>query len=232
MTLLEARFRTRHNRFLVEVERDGQRLLCHLPNPGRLQELLVPAARVQLAPRPGPTRKTSYDLVAVRTDTVWVSLDTHLPNEAVGRALREGRLPGFDPSREVRSEVPLGASRVDFLLRDGRDYYLEVKSVTLVEGGTALFPDAPTERGQRHMRELADAVGPETSAGVLFLVQRPDARRFRPHEAMDPGFAAALRDAHAAGVEVHAFRSRFNGETLVDFAPIVTSLDPPRIGSP
>lgn len=224
MRWVEARFRTRRNRFLVEAERRGRVVLAHLPNPGRLRELLVPGATLSLAPRAGPDRKTKYDLVAVRAGDVWVSLDTRLPNRAVGRRLREGRLPELGSWPRVRAEVPLGSSRVDFRLENDDVYYLEVKSVTLVEGGTALFPDAPTERGRRHVEELAAALGPGVGAGVLFLVQRPDADRFRPHEAMDPAFARALRGAHAAGVEVHAYRSRFDGATLVDFEPIQSSL--------
>lgn len=228
MTLVEGRFRSRPNRFLVLAEVEGQVAPCHLPNPGRLRELLVDGAAVLLEPRSAGSRKTPYDLVAARKDGVLVSLDTRLPNRTVASLLRAGTLPGLGTWYQVRPEVPLGRSRVDFLLRgDAGSYYLEVKSVTLVEGGTALFPDAPTERGRRHLEELASALAPRVRAGVLFLVQRPDAHRFRPHEARDPAFARALRAVHAAGVEVHAVRSRFDGRSLVDLAPIQTSLSPP-----
>ena len=226
MRLLEAVFEERLNRFLVRVERAGRRHLCHLPNPGRLQELLHVGTPVLLQPRPRHGRKTAHDLVAVRKGRVWVSVDTRLPNRAVGEWLAEGMLPEFRAYRKVRPEVPLGESRIDFLLRNGRDCYLEVKSCTLVEGDDALFPDAPTERGRRHVETLAEAAERGLRASVLFVVQRPDASLFRPREETDPAFAHALRDASMRGVEVYAYRSRFEGGTLVDPRRIQTDLGP------
>ena len=226
MRLLEAVFEERLNRFLVRVERAGSRHLCHLPNPGRLQELLQVGTPVLLQRRTGHRRKTAHDMVAVRKGRVWVSVDTRLPNRAVGEWLAEGALPEFRAYRKVRPEVTLGESRIDFLLRNGRDCYLEVKSCTLVEGDDALFPDAPTERGRRHVETLADAVERGFRSSVLFVVQRPDASRFRPREETDPAFANALRGARARGVEVYAYRSRFEGGTLVDPQRIQTDLGP------
>lgn len=224
MRLEEARFLERPNRFLVRADLRGTVVPAHLPNPGRLRELLRPGAKLYLRPQPAGHRKTAYDAVAVRTGGVLVSVDTRLPNRAVRRALEARTLPAFAAYTRVRPEVPLGASRIDFLLRNGEACYLEVKSVTLVEGGVALFPDAPTGRGRRHVEELTKTVEAGHRAAILFLVQRPDARRFRPHDATDPAFGDALRRAEGRGVEIHAFRSRFDGEDLVDFAPLQISL--------
>lgn len=224
MSLVEATFEERPNRFLARVRLAGSRTLCHLPNPGRLQELLRPGALVLLRPRPREKRKTAYDLVATRKGDVLVSLDTRLPNKAVRRWLEDGTLPDFLGYREVLSEVPLGESRVDFLLRNGPPCYLEVKSCTLVEEGIALFPDAPTVRGRRHVATLQRAADAGFRACVLFVVQRPDAVSFRPHDTRDPAFRRSLREARAHGVEVLAYRSRFDRVTLVDPRRIQTDL--------
>jgi sugar fermentation stimulation protein A len=223
-SLREAHFKARRNRFLVEAELHGSVVECHLPNPGRLRELLVPGATVYLLRKSRAGRKTGHDLVAVRHGSVLVSVDSRLPNRAVGRLLRQRALMEFSRYSTIIPEARIGESRVDFLLRDGTDCYLEVKSCTLVVDGIALFPDAPTERGRRHMEDLASAVRSGSRAAVLFVVQRPDARAFRPNDETDPRFGDALRRAHEAGVEVYAYRSTFDGNTLVGFEPVQTSL--------
>ncbi|MFQ5908445.1 MAG: DNA/RNA nuclease SfsA [Thermoplasmata archaeon] len=230
MSLLAASFEERLNRFLVRVDRAGEATLCHLPNPGRLVELLPAGAPVLLERRQSPGRKTEYDLVAVRSREVWVSVDTRLPNRTVCSWLKEGLLPEFRGYSSIRPEVVVGASRLDFLLRNGRDCYLEVKSCTLVEDGDALFPDAPTRRGTRHVETLAKLVGDGFRACVLFVIQRPDARRFRPQDETDPAFGKALREAQAEGVEVFAYRTTFDRTTLVDPQRIQTDLRPRQLG--
>ncbi len=222
--LTEARFRERLNRFLVKVDLQGGSTLSHLPNPGRLKELLRPGARVYLQKETGERRRTRYDLVAVEFGSVLVSVDSRLPNRAILTLLREGRLKEFEGYSTVVPEAGVGGSRVDFLLRDGQDCYLEVKSCTLVVRGTALFPDAPTDRGTRHLGELTRLVRSGLRAAILFVVQRPDATLFRPNDEADPKFGEALRRASAAGVEVHAHRCRFDGRNLIDFERIQTSL--------
>ncbi len=222
--LLESRFRARLNRFLIEVELTGKVVQSYLPNPGRLKELLTPAAVVYLRVRASQGRKTSYDAVAVRSGSIVVSIDSRLPNKAVYGLLREGRLKEFLPYSSVTPEPTLGESRLDFLLRNGDDRYVEVKSCTLVLDGVAKFPDAPTERGRRHLGELIDAVRTGSRADVIFVVQRPDARLFAPNDDTDPAFGDTLREAHASGVGVHAFRTTFDGRNLVNFEPIQTSL--------
>lgn len=222
--LEEARFKRRLNRFLVEVEMGGEVVHSYLPNPGRLKELLTTGAVLYLRQRASDSRKTRYDTVAVLYGSTVVSLDSRLPNSAVRRRLEKGRLKEFRQYCSVRPEVRLGNSRVDFLLSNGHECYLEVKSCTLVVDGVALFPDAPTERGRRHLGELAGAVESGVKGAVLFVVQRPDAELFRPNDGTDPAFGEALRQAHDSGVEVYAYRSRFDGRDLAGFEPIQTSL--------
>ncbi|MCJ2530853.1 MAG: DNA/RNA nuclease SfsA [Candidatus Thermoplasmatota archaeon] len=224
MSLIDAAFEERLNRFLVRANRGGQATLCHLPNPGRLRELLQPGASVLLHRRPRLHRKTGYDLVAVRKGEMWVSIDTGLPNRAVRGWLAAETLPEFRGYSHISSEAILGESRLDFLLQNGRDCYLEVKSCTLVEDGDARFPDAPTTRGTRHMKTLTEAAGKGVRACVLFVVQRPDAKRFRPRDETDPDFGKALRAAYAKGVEIIAYRTTFDGVTLVDPQRIQTDL--------
>ncbi|HSJ54442.1 MAG TPA: DNA/RNA nuclease SfsA [Anaerolineae bacterium] len=208
--VVEGRFLTRDNRFRVTVEVEGRTLAAHLPCSGRLAELLLPGRRVVLARRLGVERKTGYDLVLVRDGERWVSVDTHLPNRLVVRALREGRLAPLAGYDRVRPEVFFGRSRLDFRLEaEGRRPCLvEVKSVTLVIDGMGCFPDAVTARGRRHLLELASAVQAGYRAAALFIVQRDDARGVRPHDEADPAFGRALREVVKQGVEVVAYGCR------------------------
>ena len=167
--LVEGRFVARDNCFRVTVDVAGQRVWAHLPNSGRLGELLVLGRRVLLVERPGAQRKTGYDLSLVEADENWVSLDARLPNDLVEEALRVGRLAPLAGYSTVRREVSFGRSRLDFLLEAaGRPPCLvEVKSVTLVADGLGCFPDAVTLRGRRHLGELAEAVEMGYRAEVL-----------------------------------------------------------------
>ena len=229
-----ARFAARPNRFLVLARLAESDLLveAHLPDPGRLRELFLPGARMMLRPaEPGSTRRTAWTAVLVEvpgaTDAppAWVSLDTGLPNRIVGEALEAGTLDEFAGWTLVRREVPVGRSRLDFLLTDlaGRSLYLEVKSVTLVEDdGVARFPDAVTARGARHVDELRELV--ECGAGeaaVLFVLQRADAHRIEAARSIDPVFAAALERARDAGVRILGRRCHvgLEGVTLGERVP-------------
>lgn len=211
-SLISAVFQRRDNRFRVQVQVAGHKKAAHLPNSGRLGELLVPGRRVWLAPadlRRKPQRRTAYDLALVEFEDRLVSVDARLPGRLVGEALRRDQLAGFDKLSAVRREVRFGKSRLDFRLdagAQGSSCWIEVKSVTLVEDGTARFPDAPTLRGQRHLRELINAVEQGDRAAVLFVVQRDDAQVFEPHDQADPAFGQTLRRAAQAGVEVYAWR--------------------------
>ncbi len=217
-TLLEGCFVARDNRFRVTVELGGRKVRAHLPNSGRLLELLVPGRRAILVERPAPGRKTSYDLSLVEYDGRWVSVDARLPNDLVEEALRAGRLDVLAGYPALRREVTYGHSRFDFLLESPQrpPCLVEVKSITLVLDGLGCFPDAVTERGRRHLNELARASKEGYRAAVLFCVQRDDAKGMRPHDESDPAFGQALRDAVAQGVEVYAFACRVEpGEVAI-----------------
>ncbi len=204
--LVEGTFVERDNRFRATVRIEGRRAKAHVPNSGRLHELFTPGRPILLAHVPAPHRVTDYDLVMVRLDDQWVSMDARLPSRLFHEAVAAGRLDGFANYTHIEPEVQFGASRLDFRLSNAHETcYVEVKSVTLVEDECGLFPDAPTLRGRRHVRELMDAVTQGHRAAAVFIIQRNDARRFRPHETADPDFARILRQAQGAGVELYAF---------------------------
>jgi sugar fermentation stimulation protein A len=227
-SLVPATFVRRDNRFRVRVRTEGGIEAAHLPNSGRLSELLVPGRRVWLAPAKVGRRRyrrTSYDLSLVEFEDRLVSVDARLPGHLVAEALRLDQLAGFKGYSSVRQEASLGRSRLDFRLDSDaeRPCWLEVKSVTLVEGSTARFPDAPTRRGQRQVRALIRAVEQGDRAAAIFVVQRDDAAQFTPHDEADPAFGRVLRQAAQSGVEVHAFRCRVNRKAirLVAVVPVV-----------
>jgi len=208
--LVEGRLVRRDNRFRVMVEVGGREEWAHLPNSGRLGELLVPKRRVILVEKDAAGRKTGYDLSLVEHDDRWVSVDARLPNDLVEEALLAGRMDPLAGYPVLRREVTHGRSRFDFRLEaPGRlPFLVEVKSITLVVEGLGCFPDAVTLRGRRHVDELASAVAEGYRAAVLFVVQRDDAQGMRPHDESDPGFGQALRDAAGQGVEVYAYACR------------------------
>lgn len=208
--LVEARFVVRDNRFRATVEVAGQEVWAHLPNSGRLGELLVPGQRVLLIERPRAKRKTAFDLSLVELDGHWVSVDARLPNDLVEEALRAGRLAPLAGYSRVRREVSFGNSRFDFLLEgpERAPCLVEVKSVTLVVDGLGCFPDAVTLRGRKHLNELAAALEVGYRAVVVFVVQRDDAVGLRPHDESDPLFGQTLRRVSRRGVEVYACACR------------------------
>lgn len=209
------KFIERPNRFSLWVELNGKRELAHLPNPGRLPEILTPKRRILLRKAEGVKRKTRWTAIGADLSGMLVSIDSTLPNRFFPEALEEGAIPPLKGWRIAAREPRLGQGRSDFLLeRENRRLFLEVKSVTLVEARVALFPDAPTLRGRRHLLELAEAVRKGASAMVLFVVQRPDATRFGPNEGIDPAFAEAFRKAIEEGVEMYALVCSFDGEKL------------------
>jgi len=204
--LIAGRFLRRDNRFRVTVEVDGDPVAAHLPNSGRLTELLIPGRLCWLAGVDNPRRKTRFDFLLVEHGDLLVSVDARLPNLLFAEALADGRLQPFRAHSRFEREVWLGKSRLDFRLHgDAGVCWVEVKSVTLVEDGVARFPDAPTARGARHLRELAAVAREGIEAAIVFVIQRADARYFAPHDQADPTFVAGLREAARAGVGVHAW---------------------------
>lgn len=222
--LVEGRFIKRLNRFAALVDVDRREYLAHIPNSGRLGELLVPGYRTLLAPAPPHTaRKTAYDLALVDTGGALASADARLPNRLVAEALAAGQLPQFAGYPEVQPESTFGDSRLDFRLTGPAGVcYVETKSVTLVEDGVALFPDAPTLRGVKHLHSLMAAQDAGCRAAVLFVVQRADADAFTPHDAADPLLGQTLRQAVAAGVSAYAYRCHLDEQSiaLADAIPV------------
>jgi sugar fermentation stimulation protein A len=226
--LVPGRFVRRPNRFLTIVELDGVEVEAHLPDPGRLQELLVPGCRVWVRHVSDRTRRTSYTLTLAETPTQEiVSLVTTFPNEMVAEALVAGRIRELAPWKIRKREFSWGKSRFDFLLgrNAARRMLLEVKSVTLVEGDRALFPDAVTARGARHVRELATATTEGFETGVLFVVQRRDAASVTAARAIDPHFADSLAAARRAGVQLMGYRCTVSTSEAVLTDPIPVRID-------
>jgi sugar fermentation stimulation protein A len=218
----------RLNQFTVEVRLGGRRTRAHLPNSGRLRELLVPGYLMWLARREG-RRRTRYDvrLVALPDGTL-VSADARAPNALFREAWAEGRLAPFRSDIRLIPEPSLGEVRVDFRLEGPEGLaYVEVKSVTLVEGGEGLFPDAPTERGRHHLSALQAACAAGARAFIVFIVQRADPRAFRPHDAADPAFGRMLRAAVAGGVQALAYRCVVSIEEirLAEAIPVILKED-------
>ena len=209
--VIPARFLSRPNRFIAVVEVDGAPVTVHVKNTGRCKELLVEGATVYLAASENPARKTPYDLIAVEKrrddgDFVLINMDSQAPNAIADEWLPRSGL--FHENASVRREVTHGASRFDFCIENvdgqGGVAYLEVKGCTLERDGVALFPDAPTERGVKHLRELTALAEQGTSAYVLLVIQMKGIRLFRPNDETHKVFGDALRKAHAAGVHILA----------------------------
>ncbi len=207
-------FIERPNRFIASVEIDGQVEKAHVKNTGRCKELLVPGAVVFLEDHTGRmgTRKLRYSLIAVEKRTaagcITVNMDSQAPNKVVKEALLEGKLipAGLSDISLLKSEHKYGESRLDFYGEDsrGRKWLAEVKGVTLEENGMAKFPDAPTERGVRHIGELVTAVSEGYRASVIFVIQMKGVLSFTPNDETQPQFGEALRAAKKAGVELLA----------------------------
>ena len=210
-------FLDRPNRFLAMVKIEKAVVPSFLPNPGRMRELLFPGAEVLLK-KVGAKRhrKTEYDLVGVVLDDQVVSVDTRVPNQLILEALQKRNLGEFSEYPMIHPEYRYGHSRIDFYLaKYGEWCLLEVKSCTLVVDGVALFPDAPTERGRRHLAELIKAKREGGRACVLFVVQRSGAQKFTSNDATDPEFGIMLRNAIEEGVEAYAYVAQFIGHKII-----------------
>ncbi len=217
------RFIARPNRFIALVELDGRTETVHVKNTGRCRELLVPGAEVYLAGAGENTpRKTRYDLVAVRKGERLINMDSQAPNAAAKEWLQAGNL--FPTGTEIRPEFRYGDSRFDFAAFTPELALLEVKGVTLEREGAVFFPDAPTQRGTRHLRELAAYAASGGGAYVLFVIQMEGVAFFAPNGATDPAFAAALRGARDAGVHVLAYDCRVAPDSMVLNAPVEVRL--------
>lgn len=202
-SILRGIFLDRPNRFIAHVDLGNGPVTVHVKNTGRCRELLIPGARVVLTPGNNPARKTPYDLVAVYKEKVgWVNIDSQLPNHVVHEWLRaENRI--FPEKTLIRPETVYGHSRVDFYLECGkRRILLEVKGCTLERNGSGFFPDAPTERGVKHLKELAASVSEGYEAWLAFVIAIPGVEQVYPNGETDPAFESALNEARQAGVRI------------------------------
>ena len=195
-------FLSRPNRFIAHVQIDGQEEIVHVKNTGRCRELLPAGAKVWCQKSDNPKRKTGYDLITVQKGDRLINMDSQAPNIAAGEWLRSG---GLGPAEDIRPEVTHGDSRFDFAFTlEGKQCFLEVKGVTLENDGVCAFPDAPTDRGAKHLRGLTEAAAEGYGAYVLFVIQMADVKYLHPNDATDPNFGKALREAAANGVTVLA----------------------------
>ena len=206
-------FRNRPNRFIAHVEIDGKEQVVHVKNTGRCRELLVPGAMVWCQRSDNPARKTQYDLITVRKGQRLINMDSQAPNTAAREWLESGGLGKID---DLRQETVHGDSRFDFsFTREGKTCFLEVKGVTLEDNGVCAFPDAPTQRGAKHLRGLAEAARQGYGAYVLFVIQMADVKYLHPNDRTDPDFGAALREAAARGVKVLAVRCQVSEDEMM-----------------
>lgn len=207
----------RYQRFLADVElEDGTVVTAHTPNTGSMLGCACPGHRVLLSRSANLARKYPYSWELVHADGVWVGINTQLPNLLAREAIADGTIAELAGYPQIRGEVPYGSgSRIDLLLSgDSGLCYVETKNVTLVQRGRALFPDAVTARGQKHLRELMEVVRQGHRAVNLFVVQREDAEALSPADAIDPTYGALLREAAANGVELLAYRACVSGSEV------------------
>jgi sugar fermentation stimulation protein A len=222
-TLVPATFVSRPNRFLLWADVGSRRVSVASRDPGRLNGILAPGARLLLAPSATPGRRTAFTLTLARQGDVWVCLVPALASQIVHFAVARGGVEGLKGAEVIRREVRSGASRIDLLMRHrGRPLLVEVKAAVHVEGRRALFPDCPTARGARHVRELIAARRRGHPAALVFVVHREDVDRLAPWAEVDPEFTRALREARHRGVRLLAYscRVRPEGSTLLRRIPV------------
>ena len=202
--IYKGKFLERPNRFIAICEIDGKKEICHVKNTGRCRELLVKGATVYLEKSSNPNRKTQYDLVSVQKNDKLINMDSQIPNYVVVESINKV----FDKVIFVKQEYKYGNSRFDIYIEtETEKIFVEVKGVTLEEDGVVRFPDAPTERGVKHLKELQKAVSEGYRACVVFLVQMQDVKYFEPNSETHPEFANELKNAYENGVEIFVYDS-------------------------
>ena len=221
-------FISRPNRFIAECLLDGEKVIAHVKNTGRCREILVPGCTVYLDVPIGKDRKTKYDLVAVEKilpdcKSLLINMDSQAPNTAAEEFLRSGVI--FPKATLIKREVTKGNSRFDFYIEEGEKItYLEVKGVTLENNGIVSFPDAPTERGVKHIEELIELKKQGYGAAILFIIQMKGITEFRPNDLTHRAFGDALRRAEKAGVDIYAFDSVITPDSITIDKPVEVKL--------
>lgn len=210
---VSATFIERPNRFIAKVDLEGEEVTVHVKNTGRCKEILIPGVEVILSHSDNPNRKTAYDLISAYKGDMLINIDSQAPNEVYKESLSKGQI--YKDPVSVRSEVVHGDSRFDFFIEKGEEkIFTEVKGVTLEKDGKVLFPDAPTERGVKHLRGLANCISEGYKASAVFVVQMSEAEFFTPNYEMHEEFGTALEDAVSVGVEVAAYTCNITEDSL------------------
>ena len=208
-----ATFLRRPNRFIAYIEVNGNEEVCHVKNTGRCKELLTDRATIYVQHYDDDKRKTKYSLIAVKKGNLLINMDSQAPNKVVGEWIKEQE--PFGEVKLLKPECKYGNSRFDFYLETATDkMFIEVKGVTLEEDGIVRFPDAPTERGIKHLEELVSCKKAGYKAAVIFVVQMEGMHHFEPNYKTHPAFAEALKRAQAAGVEVLAYECCVTPDSL------------------
>lgn len=218
MDYVKGIFKNRPNRFIAEVEVDGEMEIAHVPNTGRCKELLVDDAVVWLKPSDNPNRKTKFSLHFVENKNVLVSLFSQQANSIVYDAIVDAKIKELAGYNHLKREKTVDNSRIDiYLENENEKCYVEVKGVTLIVDGEARFPDAPTERGAKHLKELIKLKKEGNRCAVFFLIQHPAGNFFRPNWENDPVFSETLNEAYENGVEIIVYKcdNRLDGITLI-----------------
>ncbi len=220
--MVEGEFLRRPNRFIAYVRIWGQEEIVHVKNTGRCRELLPPGAQVWCQEFDSPSRKTRFDLITVRKGDRLINMDSQAPNHAAREWLIGG---GLGQVEQLRAETTHGESRFDFsFVKDGKPCFLEVKGCTLETDGVCAFPDAPTQRGARHLRHLTALAKEGYGAYVLFVIQMSDVTYFHPNDATDPDFGRALREAAQNGVQVLAMDCTVTEDSMTIRRPVEIKL--------
>lgn len=215
-------FLARPNRFIAHVDIGGETQVVHVKNTGRCRELLVPGCHVWCQESRNPARKTKFDLIAVKKGSRLINMDSQAPNAAAKEWLLSG---GMGKLEDLWAETVRGDSRFDFsFTKDGKQCFLEVKGVTLEENGICAFPDAPTQRGTKHLRGLTALAREGIGAYVLFVIQMADVVCLHPNDATDPDFGQALREAAQAGVQILAMDCAVMSDSMIIRDPVQVRL--------
>lgn len=214
--IYEAVFINRPNRFNAKVLLNGEEIVVHVPNTGRCKEILIEGSKVLLREENNPNRKTKYDLIAAYKGDILINIDSQIPNKVVNEALLNKKIKKLEKFNIINREKTFGKSRFDFMLSTDNDekYYLEVKGVTLEQNGECKFPDAPTERGAKHILELIEAKKLGYGAGILFLIQLDNVKTFSPNDDTDPEFSNALRLAQESGVDIMVYNCTVEKDSI------------------
>ena len=220
--IVSGTFLNRPNRFIAHVKINGETHICHVKNTGRCRELLIEGATVYLQKSDNPARKTKYDLIAVQKGDMLINMDSAAPNKAAAEYLRKR----FGDNALIKPEKTYGGSRIDFYIEtDTEKWLIEVKGVTLEEQGRALFPDAPTERGVKHINELIKATAEGYKACILFIIQMKGIASFSPNDMTHPAFGEALRNAAKKGVQIKAIDCMVTPDTMTTDKEIPINLN-------